>query len=76
LQPQALSRADAEDVLSAGVSEEALVDAITVASLFNMIDRLADALGWSVPPEEVFSARAQAMLEGGYSLLTVSAVEH
>ncbi|MDQ3121802.1 MAG: hypothetical protein M3Q59_04605 [Actinomycetota bacterium] len=67
-----MTRADAETVLAMGVSEHALVDAIHVAALFNMIDRLADSLGWEVPPDEAFSARAQAMLESGYSLLTVS----
>ncbi len=54
------------------MTEEALVDAIHVAALFNMIDRLADSLGWRVPPDEAFAARAQAMLESGYALATVS----
>ncbi len=64
-------------MLSTGASEDALVDAVHVAALFNMIDRLADSLGWYVPPEEAFSARAQAMLESGYSLMTASdAVDH
>lgn len=67
-----MTRADAEAVLSSGVTEEALVDAIHVAALFNMIDRLADSLGWAVPPDEAFAARAQAMLESGYALATVS----
>jgi hypothetical protein len=53
------------------VSELALVDAIHVAALFNMIDRLADSLGWDVPSDEAFSARAQAMLESGYALATL-----
>ena len=44
------------------------MDAIHVAALFNMIDRLADSLGWDVPSDEAFSARAQAMLESGYVL--------
>ncbi len=48
------------------------MDAIHVAALFNMIVRLADSLGWDVPPAEAFAARAQAMLESGYALLTVS----
>ena len=53
------------------------MDAIHVAALFNMIDRLADSLGWHVPPDEAFSARAQAMLESGYTLMTASpAVDH
>ncbi len=68
LRPDELARADADDVRAAGVSAEALVDAIHVAALFNMIVRLADALGWDVPSFEEFSARAGAMLESGYVL--------
>jgi hypothetical protein len=33
-----------------------------------MIVRLADALGWDVPPPERLRQRAAAMLEGGYAL--------
>jgi hypothetical protein len=54
-------------VLETGVSEEALVDAIHVAALFSMIVRLADSLGWDVPPFEAFLERADAMLAGGYA---------
>lgn len=68
LEPEALHPADAQEVLETGVNEEALVDAIHVAALFNMIVRLADSLGFDVPPPESFAARAQAMLESGYSL--------
>ena len=55
----------------AGASEEALVDAIHVAALFNMIVRLADSLDWHVPPDEALQARAPAMLGSGYALLTI-----
>jgi alkylhydroperoxidase family enzyme len=68
LRPAELSPADAEAVRAAGVSRAALVDAIHVCALFNMIVRLADALGWDVPPQESFAARADAMLAGGYAL--------
>ena len=68
LRPGELSREDARAVLATGVSEEALVDAIHVAALFNMIVRLADSLGWDVPAFEEFHARADAMLAGGYTL--------
>ena len=34
----------------------------------DMIVRLADSLGWDVPTWERLTARAPAMLEGGYSL--------
>ena len=68
LRPAELGREDAADVRAAGVSDDALVDAIHVAALFNMIVRLADSLGWDVPAFEAFSARADAMLAGGYAL--------
>jgi hypothetical protein len=33
-----------------------------------MITRMADSLGWDVPPWEAFRARAEPMLREGYSL--------
>jgi hypothetical protein len=33
-----------------------------------MIDRLADSLGWDVPPFDAFFERADRMLAGGYAL--------
>ena len=39
-----------------------------MCGLFSMIVRLADSLGWDVPTWERLTARAPAMLEGGYSL--------
>jgi hypothetical protein len=56
-------------VRAAGVTDEALADAIHVSSLFNMIVRLADSLGWHVPPAESFAAGAERMLTSGYVLL-------
>jgi alkylhydroperoxidase family enzyme len=68
LRPAELTREDAAQVLAAGVGEDALVDAIHVAALFNMIVRLADSLGWDVPSFEEFHARADRMLATGYTL--------
>ncbi len=68
LRPDELGPADADAVRAAGVSDEALVDAIHVCALFNMIVRLADSLGWDVPPLEAFAARAETMLATGYAL--------
>jgi alkylhydroperoxidase family enzyme len=68
LSPAELGPGDAEAVFAAGVSREALVTAIQVAALFNMIDRMADALGWDVPPFEAFFERADGMLASGYAL--------
>jgi hypothetical protein len=67
MRPDELTEADAEAAYAAGVSPDALRDAATVCALFNMITRLADALGWDVPSSDRLTARAPAMLEGGYS---------
>jgi alkylhydroperoxidase family enzyme len=74
LQPDAVSERDAETVLATGVRKDALVDAIHVAALFNMIVRLADSLGWHVPTEREFAARAEVSLGSSYALLTPSDV--
>src|SRR5262245_21242742 len=71
LRPDELTAADADEVRAAGVSDEALRGAATVGALFGMIVRLADSLGWDVPPPEVFRDRAPRMLEGGYDLDSV-----
>jgi hypothetical protein len=68
LRPEELRPADAEEVRAAGVSDEAIVDAVHVAALFNMIVRLADSLGWDVPTWEACLARGEAMLSSGYAL--------
>ena len=68
LHPADVTREDADAVRAAGVSEEAVIDAIHVCALFSMIVRLADSLGWDVPSFESFSERADAMLASGYAL--------
>jgi hypothetical protein len=71
-QPDAVRGEDAEAVLAAGVREDALVDAIHIAALFNMIVRLADSFGWHVPLDRELAARAEARLGSSYALLTPS----
>jgi alkylhydroperoxidase family enzyme len=71
LRPEELEPADAAAARAAGVSEQALRDAATVCALFSMIVRLADSFGWEVPSWERLTARAPAMLEGGYTLTAV-----
>lgn len=68
LSPDEVGPEDVERVRAAGVSDEALADAVRVCALFNTIDRIADALGFDVPPDEVFAERAPAFFEGGYRL--------
>lgn len=68
LRPDELDAADAAAVRAAGVRDAALVDAIHVAALFNMIVRMADSLAFEVPPYESFLGRAETMLAEGYAL--------
>ena len=70
LRPEELTPEDAQRVLDAGVSKDALRNAATICALFTMIVRLADSLGWDVPPPEQLATRAPFMLESGYALMT------
>jgi len=44
-----LGPGDVRSVVAAGVSRQAIQEAMEVAFLFNIYDRLADAIGWGVP---------------------------
>ena len=46
LRPGEVAPADVEAVREAGVSDQAMVDALLVAAYFNLIDRLADSFGF------------------------------
>jgi hypothetical protein len=70
LRPGELTEADAEQVFAAGVKRDALVDAVVITALFNMIARLADSFGWHVPTEAELAARAEMRLGSSYALLT------
>jgi alkylhydroperoxidase family enzyme len=68
LAPDELTRADADLVRAAGVSDAALRDAAAVCAMFNMIVRLADSFGWDVPAWDALLERAPKMLDDGYGL--------
>ena len=58
-----------EDIMplrAAGVSEHAIEDALVVCALFNIIDRMADALDVAIPSAEGFARTAERLLEQGY----------
>ena len=50
----------------AGISEQAIEDALVVCALFNIIDRMADALAVAIPSAEGFARTAERLLEQGY----------
>jgi len=68
LRPDELGPADAQRARDAGVSDAALTDAVHVCALFNMIDRVADAMAFFVPTPEQFARDAPGMLRRGYRL--------
>ncbi|HVP76200.1 MAG TPA: hypothetical protein VMS63_09275 [Gaiellaceae bacterium] len=53
------------------MTPQALREAAAVCGLFSMIVRLADSLGWDVPPWDRLQERAPAMLEGGYVITAI-----
>jgi alkylhydroperoxidase family enzyme len=68
LEPDTLTPADARAVLAVGVSREALTEAIHVAYIFNVYDRLADTMGWHVPGKAAgyYQVSARRLLTRGY----------
>lgn len=57
---------DMRAVLAAGATRQQIEDALAVCFSFNVIARLADALGFSVPGPKAFDAGAKYLLARGY----------
>ncbi|HZN93720.1 MAG TPA: hypothetical protein VFB81_13505 [Myxococcales bacterium] len=66
LAPEQVTADDARAPLAAGVSPPALVEALDVLFIFNVMDRLADTLGWEVSTQEEFRYWGQSLLKRGY----------
>jgi uncharacterized peroxidase-related enzyme len=66
LRPLSLTAEDAKAVFRAGVSAEALTDAIAVATLFNIVTRYANALNFAMPTSNEFDRAASMLLKRGY----------
>jgi uncharacterized peroxidase-related enzyme len=65
--PVKLNADDARAVLGAGVSFEALADAIAIAAIFNIVTRYADALEFIIPTSDEFDRAAGMLLKRGYA---------
>jgi alkylhydroperoxidase family enzyme len=68
LDAKSLAPDDVRTVMRAGVSKSAIEDALEVAFLFNIYDRMADAMGWDVPPlgGGYYQVAARRLLKRGY----------
>jgi alkylhydroperoxidase family enzyme len=68
LTPDALGPDDVRAVYAAGVTRAAMEDAVHVAMMFNVINRIADGLRFHVPSDEAFAGTAKMLLRFGYEL--------
>ena len=66
LTPGEVGPGDIAPLRAVGVSEQAIEDALVVCALFNIIDRMADALDVAIPSAEGFARTAERLLEHGY----------
>ena len=66
LRPDDVRPRDVEPLRAAGISDEAIEDAINVCALFNIYDRMADSLGWYLPDQAGYAASANNLMRRGY----------
>ena len=68
--PSELGPADLASVRRVGVSEPAILDATYICVGFNIITRIADALSFKIPAEELFARAAKLLKIFGYRRLS------
>ena len=66
LSPAEVSPSDIQPLLAAGISEQAIEDALIICAGFNIISRIADALDVAIPSAEGFARTGEALLDHGY----------
>lgn len=66
LDPDGVGPLDVAPLRAAGASDAAIAEAVHIAALFNLIDRVADALGFEVPSPHELKAAARHLLRRGY----------
>ncbi len=70
LAPGEVVAEDLVELRAAGLSDRAILDAAYVCMGFNIITRIANALGFKVPPDEVFSRASRYLTLFGYNILS------
>jgi uncharacterized peroxidase-related enzyme len=71
LSPWSISVEDVGFAVRGGVSLPALRDAVEVAAVFNVINRVGSALDWERQSEQSLDASARALVERGYLQETI-----
>ncbi len=67
LDPASLTAADVARLHAADLTDDAIEDAIHVCALFNIYDRMADALSFDIPGADAFASSAAFLLKRGYA---------
>jgi alkylhydroperoxidase family enzyme len=70
LAPGQVAREDLDELRAEGLSDRAILDAAYVCVGFNIITRIANALGFKEPADEVFSRASRYLTVFGYNLLS------
>lgn len=68
LSPADIRPADLAPLRAAGVGDEGIEDAIQVCVLFNIYDRMADALKFHLPGPDGYAASGRSLMQRGYLL--------
>jgi uncharacterized peroxidase-related enzyme len=66
LEPFHITAADIVPLREAGLSDEAIEDAIHICANFNIINRLADAFGFELPSPKGLARSTEILLKRGY----------
>jgi alkylhydroperoxidase family enzyme len=65
--PDSVTSADVIPLREAGLTDDAIEDAIHVSALFHVYTRLADTFEFDIPPAEGFAQGALMLLKRGYT---------
>jgi len=71
LTPGEVVAEDLTPLRAAGVSDQAIEDAIYICAYYQISNRLADAFDCAIPPTEVLTQMAGYLLEHGYPRMSV-----
>ena len=69
-EPERVGPYDLGSLQKLGMTESAIVDATYICVGFNIINRIADAMDFKLPPEGVFASGAWSMRKFGYRLMS------
>lgn len=70
LAPEEVTGEDLVELRAAGLSDRTILDAAYVCAGFNIITRIANALDFKVPPDEVLTRASRYLTVFGYSILS------